>query len=143
MGPQKEKSQKYLKNKLQRCQHKVLKLINLGESIKHQFIQQQVLLVPRVLISQELIKQKEPKHKMHLNLLHLHHLGYLPDWVSLRHLLSQHKHLNQTSLSQQTQLILHLSFRVYSLALVSELQLQSLLRKRILTNLLTFLARLI
>lgn len=81
---------------------------------------------------------------MHLNLLHLHHLGYLPDWVSLRNLLSQHKqHLNKNSLSQQTQLILHLSFRVYSLALVSELQLQRLLRKRILTNLSTFLARLI
>ena len=84
------------------------------------------------------------KHKIHLNLLHLHHLGYLPDWVSLRNLLPQHKQLlNKNSLSQQTQLILHLSFRVYSQVLVSELRLQRLLRKRILTNLSTFLARLI
>jgi hypothetical protein len=144
LGPQKEKSQKYLKNNLLRCQHRVLKLINPGELIKHKLIQQQVLLVPRDLISQESINQMlKYLNQMHLKLLHLHHLGYLQDWVSLRHLLYHHKQLNQTSLSQQTQPSQHLSFRVYSLALVLEVQLQSLLSKKILTNQLTFSARLI
>ena len=111
------------------------------KQIKHQLIQQQVLLVPRDLIFRELINQQHLKPKMQRKQLHLHLLGYLRDWVSLRRLLPQHKHLKQTSLMQQTLPSLHPSFQVYLLVLVSELQPQSLPRKRILTNLLTFLAR--
>ena len=133
---QRRKSQKHLQNNLQRCHHITLKQISPVASIKkNQLRYNQVLLAPQDLIYPGSI-QLEPQRKNQHRLLHLHHRGYLLDWVSLQRQLK--KHLPLTNLRSQA-----LQLLVYLQGSVLVLQLQNPLKKKILTNQLIFLASLI